>query len=87
MTKLARHTLFSLLGAATLAGTFAAGVAYAADARLDQAIDSIDRAVSLLTAIDDPAEKPKAKLHRKAAIVALKLAKKETERSKQLQGP
>jgi len=68
-------------GATFLAGAFYAGVAYAADPRLDQANDNIVKAIALLQA----AENPNGSFggHRRKAIANLKQAQAEIQKAKQ----
>jgi hypothetical protein len=66
----------------TLAAAFYAGVAYAADPRLDQANDNIVKAIALLRAAENPGVRPPFGGHRERAIDALERAQKEIERAK-----
>jgi hypothetical protein len=84
-TIFARRVSLSLLGASALAGTFWAGMAYAADARFDQAKDSIDRAIALLQAAENPDEHREFGGHRRRAIRNLEQAKRDIERAKAYQ--
>ncbi|HMJ13584.1 MAG TPA: hypothetical protein VK524_19330 [Polyangiaceae bacterium] len=61
-----------LAGASLLAGSFYAGVAYAADQRLDQAADNVTKAVALLEAAQNPDPKREFGGHRVKAIAHLK---------------
>jgi hypothetical protein len=63
---------WGLLGLGVLLG---AGTAWAANERYNTAVESIDRANTLLTAIGTGAEKPGAKFQRQRAMKALERAK------------
>ena len=75
-------TFAGVAAATTLAGAFYAGVAYAADPRLDQANDNITKAIALLRAAENPGVRPPFGGHRARAINALERAQKEIERAK-----
>jgi tetratricopeptide (TPR) repeat protein len=66
------------------AGSFYAGIAYASDARLDQAIDNCTKAVALLEAASNDGAKRPQNFHgfRKKAIGELKDAIKYIEKAK-----
>ena len=69
--------------AAVLSGAYLARVAYTADAKLDQAEDSITLAINLLLAADFPDdEKGKCDRRRHRAIRQLEKALKKIERTK-----
>ena len=68
--------------ATLVAGSFYAGAAYAADARLDDAIASIDKAVAQLEAAQNGDQHREFGGHRKAAILLLKQAKTQVEKAK-----
>lgn len=61
-----------LAGATLLSGAFYAGVAYAADPRLDQAADNVTKAIALLEAAQNPDPKREFGGHRVKAIAHLK---------------
>jgi hypothetical protein len=66
------------------AGAFYAGIAYAADPRLDQAIQFCTHSVSLLeAATNEGAKKAEFHGHRKEAIKDIKAAIKEIEKAKE----
>ena len=75
-----KRAALTAAGATFLAGAFYAGVAYAADPRLDQANDNIVKAIALLEA----AENPNGNFggHRRKAIHNLKQAQSEIEKAK-----
>lgn len=79
-----RRAGLGLGAAALLAGTFLAGAAYAADARLDQANDAITRAIALVEAAEAPEGRAKIAfdVHRRSAVRNLKQAQKDIERAK-----
>jgi len=60
-----------------LMGTFYAGMVYAADPRLDQALDSLARAQALLEAATNPYAQPEFGSHRLKAILLIELAQDE----------
>jgi hypothetical protein len=65
------------------AGAFYAGIAYAADPRLDQAIDNCNKAIALLeAATNEGAHKNDFHGHRKEAIKELKEAIAEINKAK-----
>jgi hypothetical protein len=68
-----------------LSGAFFAGVALAADVKLDEANDAITKAIALLKAADNPniSGKPEFAGHRAKAIARLEEAKAEIAKAKQ----
>ena len=70
------------LGAAILALSSAAGVAYAASERYDSAKANIDKAIALLKAIDDPKQSPAEKGRREHAIRELEGALQQIDKAK-----
>jgi len=67
------------------AGAFYAGIAYAADPRLDQSIQFCSQAISLLeAATNDGAKKEQFHGHRKEAIKDIKEAIKQIEKAKEV---
>jgi hypothetical protein len=86
MHRFTRRIAFGLVTAGALTGAFYAGVAYAADQRLDLADDSVENAIALLKAAQNPnAKNPKVPFggHRAAAIKALETARKQIAKAKQ----
>ena len=77
-----RKTFAGVAAATALAGAFYAGVAYAADPRLDQANDNITKAIALLRAAENPGVKPPFGGHRERAIDNLERAQREIEKAK-----
>lgn len=82
MTKLHPAAL-AAAGALALAGAFYAGIAYAADPRLDQANDNIIKAIALLEAAENPNGNHNFHGHRAKAIQDLKSAQKQIEKAKE----
>ena len=72
-----------LTAASLLAGTFYAGVAYAADPRLDQAADNVTKAIALLEAAQNPDPKKEFGGHRVRAIASLKRALASIQKAKE----
>jgi hypothetical protein len=54
MERITRRIAIGLVSAVTLTGSFIAGVAYAADARLDMADAHVEKAILLLKAAQNP---------------------------------
>jgi hypothetical protein len=77
-----RKTVAGVAAATALAGAFYAGVAYAADPRLDQANDNVTKAIALLRAAENPGVRPPFGGHRERAIDALEKAQREIEKAK-----
>jgi tetratricopeptide (TPR) repeat protein len=79
-------TRFALGAALSLgvAGSFYAGIAYASDPKLDQAIDNCSKAIALLEAATNQGAKNKENFngHRRKAIDELKDAVKQIEKAK-----
>jgi hypothetical protein len=69
-------------GASLLAGAFYAGIAHAADPRLDQANDNVTKAIALLQAAENPDPKKEFGGHRNKAIQHLKRAQAEIAKAK-----
>lgn len=85
MHRFTRRIAFGLVTAGALTGAFYAGVAYAADQRLDLADDSVENAIALLKAAQNPSAKnPKVPFggHRAAAIKHLEHARKQIAKAK-----
>ena len=85
MHSFTRRIAIGIVAAGTLTGAFYAGVAYAADQRLDLADDSVENAIALLKAAQNPnAKHPKVPFggHRAAAVKLLEQARKQIEKSK-----
>jgi hypothetical protein len=85
MHRITRRIAIGIVSAGVLAGSFVAGVAYAADARLDLADANVEKAVALLKAAENPsARNPKAPFggHRAGAVRHLEEARKEIARAK-----
>jgi hypothetical protein len=78
-----RRAVVGVTTAAVLAGAFYAGVAYAADPRLDQANDNIIKAIALLEAAENPDPKKEFGGHRKKAIELLRRAQSEVQKAKE----
>lgn len=76
-----RGLLVGLVGFG-LAGAFYAGVAFAADSRLDDADAACEKAIALLQAAENPGVKPPFGGHRESAIDHLKKARKEIGKAK-----
>ena len=83
LTPFLKHTVLLATGTALLAGSFYAGTAYAADARLDDAIASIDKAIAQLQAATNPGVPIPFGGYREAAIISLKLARSQVDKAKQ----
>lgn len=69
-------------GCLTMAGAFYAGLAYAADARFDQAADLLTKADALLEAAENPGVNPPFGGHRESAQKNIKQALKDIEKAK-----
>ena len=85
MHSITRRIAIGLVAAGALAGSFTAGVAYAADGRFDLADQNIEKAILLLKAAENPnAKHPRAPFggHRAKAVKALEIARKEIAKSK-----
>ncbi|MCC6214609.1 MAG: hypothetical protein IT376_07055 [Polyangiaceae bacterium] len=83
MTSWMKRAALGAMAATALGGAFYAGTAYAADPRLDDAIVSIDRAIALLEAAQNPnGKRVPFGGHRKSAIRDLKQAKGHVEKAK-----
>jgi hypothetical protein len=83
MTKLKRRALVGALLSVGLAGAFYAGVAYAADQRLDTADAAIQQAIILLKAAQNPGRTPPFGGHRAAAIKDLEKARAQIKKAKE----
>jgi hypothetical protein len=66
-----------LLAAILLVGGFSAGIAYAQISRIDDAADSVTKAIALLQAAENPGVVPPWGGHRKKALRHLNLAQQE----------
>ncbi|MCA9597489.1 MAG: hypothetical protein KC776_29450 [Myxococcales bacterium] len=82
MQGIRRRLLITGLAGLGLAGSFYAGVAYAADARLDAADQNVTKAIALLQAAENPGVKPPFGGHRLKAILFLKKAQSEIAKAK-----
>lgn len=76
-----RGLLVGVLGIG-LAGAFYAGVAYAADQRLDDADAAVEKAIALLQAAENPGVNPPFGGHREKAIQDLKKARAQIAKAK-----
>jgi hypothetical protein len=78
-----KRAVLALLLPLALAGSFLAGRAFAADSRLDMAIENITKAIALLEAASDPThpDKPFGH-HRDKAVTLLNRAIEEVEKAK-----
>ncbi|GMV14177.1 MAG: hypothetical protein AMXMBFR56_24010 [Polyangiaceae bacterium] len=76
-----RGLLMGVLGIG-LAGAFYAGVAYAADQRLDDADAAVEKAIALLQAAENPGVNPPFGGHRQKAIQDLKKARAQIAKAK-----
>jgi hypothetical protein len=81
MKAVQRYGLVAGLSGLVLAGAFYAGVAYAADARLEEADGAVEKAIALLDAAQNPGKNPPFGGHRAKAIALLKQARKEIEKA------
>ena len=77
-----QRTLKTLGAGAVLAGVFYAGMAFAADAKLDQAKDLNEKSIALLQAAANDGVKPPFGGHRAKAIWHLKQAQKQIDKAK-----
>jgi hypothetical protein len=77
-----KRLALSLGATGLLVASFYAGVAHAADPRLDLADDSIEKAILLLKAAQDPNATPPFGGHREKAIAHLERARKEIAAAK-----
>jgi hypothetical protein len=85
MQRITRRIAIGLVTAGALTGSFVAGVAYAADTRLDLADANLEKAVALLNAAENPlAKNPRAPFggHRKKAVRHVEAARKEIAAAK-----
>lgn len=82
MNKFTRRLLTMGLLGAGLAGAFTAGVAYAADSRLDDADAAVEKAIALLKAAENPGVTPAFGGHRAKAILHLQKARGEIAKAK-----
>ena len=83
MKDLKRRVMISGLLGIGLAGAFYAGVAYAADQRLDEADSAIQQAIILLKAAKNEGRTPPFGGHREAAIKDLEHARAQIKKAKQ----
>ncbi len=84
MTSRSRYAVAAVVSSLALAGTFYAGMAYAADARLDQAEDLVKKAHAITKAIESPGPKGFGG-HRRAALAAMNVAINQLEAAKKFQ--
>lgn len=82
MTRFSRRSLSAAAASLVMAGAFWAGYAMAADARLDQADQNVEKAIALLKAAENEGVKPPFGGHRLKAIIHLKAARKQIAKSK-----
>ena len=86
MRVLKKRFVYITLGlcatAVLLSATFFAGAAWAADSRLDLAVDSIVKAKALLNASENPGFDPPFNYHRWNAVYALNVALREIQAAK-----
>jgi hypothetical protein len=82
MKGIRRYGLVGALSGLGMAAAFYAGVALAADARLDDADNNVEKAIALLAAAENPERKPPFGGHRAKAVALLKQARKEIEKAK-----
>jgi hypothetical protein len=83
MTSLKRRILVLGLLGVGMTGAFYAGVASAADDRLNTADAAIQQAIVLLKAAQNPGRTPPFGGHRAAAIAALQTARKQIQKAKE----
>src|SRR5689334_20213486 len=83
MMSVQRRLFTGFFVCATAAAAFYAGVAYAADSRLDEADAAIQKAIGLLEAAQNPGVTPPFGGHREKAIKDLKQARTQIEKSRQ----
>ena len=81
--RLERHLLAGCFACATAAAAFYAGVAYAADSRLDEADAAVQKAIGLLEAAQNPGVLPPFGGHREKAIKDLKQARVQIQKSRE----
>lgn len=81
MTGVRRYGLVAGVAALGLAGAFYAGVAYAADALLEQADGNVEKAIAQLEQAQNPGQNPPFGGHRAKAVTHLKQARKEIEKA------
>ena len=77
-----RHIMIAGLVGVGLAGAFTAGVAWAADPRLDEADAAVQKAIALLEAAQNPGVQPPFGGHRENAVTHLKKARTEIAKAK-----
>jgi hypothetical protein len=82
MKQLKRRSLFVALTGIALAGAFYAGIAYAADPKLDDADAACEKAIALLKAAENPGVKNPFGGHREKAVLDLEKARKEIAAAK-----
>ena len=83
MQGVRRHIVVATLASIGLAGAFYAGIAYAADARLDEADAAVQKAIALLEAAQNPGVQPPFGGHREKAIHDLKKAREQIQKAKE----
>lgn len=83
MTLLTRPAARVALLGALVAGSFYAGVAFAADPKLDQADANVEKAIELLKAAENPGVKVPFGGHRDAAVKLLEQSRKQIAKAKQ----
>src|SRR5688572_21525081 len=81
MKAMRRYGWMAALSSLVLAAAFYAGVAYAADARLEEADGAVEKAIALLEAAQNTERKPPFGGHRAKAVALLKQARKEIEKA------
>jgi hypothetical protein len=85
MHRITRRITIGLISAGALTGAFIAGVAYAADTRLDLADDHVEKAIALLKAAQNPnAKNPRQPFgeHRDQAVRELEKARRDIAQAK-----
>jgi hypothetical protein len=83
MQSVKRQVAIIGFAGAALAGAFYAGLAYAADSRLDEADAACQKAIALLQAAENPGKTPPFGGHRKKAIDHLEKARKQITKAKE----
>ncbi|MCC6648590.1 MAG: hypothetical protein IT374_23855 [Polyangiaceae bacterium] len=77
-----RPVAYVTAAALALGGAFYAGAAYAADPKLDLAKDSIQKAIALLKAADEPGSTKDYGGHRASAVKNLNQALRDVDKAK-----
>ncbi|MBK7584929.1 MAG: hypothetical protein IPI67_32660 [Myxococcales bacterium] len=82
MSEIKRRSLLVALAGVGVAGAFYAGVAYAADPRLDDADALVEKAILVLEAAENPGPKIPFGGHRNKAVHDLKQARAQIAKAK-----